>query len=113
MASFLIAFSAKNTALSTASFKPGYRIDVSRNKDRHFHLGRNADTLVDMAIGRHEGRIYCVGTPDKPAELKLKGLSCGFIKVKSNLAPGTVVQLKDSKRTVEVVIETDVRKVTS
>jgi aminomethyltransferase len=72
-------------------------------------IGKVLTCATDIAIGRHEGRIYCAVTPDKPADLKLKGLSCGFIKVKSKLAPGTVVQLKDGKRTIEVVIETDVR----
>ena len=27
------------------------RIDIPRDKDRHFHLGRNADPLINMAIG--------------------------------------------------------------
>lgn len=75
--------------------------------------GREIGTVLtcatDMAIGRHGGRIYSVATPNKPEGLAIKGLSCGFIKVGANLAPGTVVELKDDKRSIQVVIETDVR----
>jgi hypothetical protein len=72
-------------------------------------LGKVLTCTTDMAIGRHNGKIYSVASPEKPADLQIKGLSCGFIKVKSNLAPGTVVELKDSKRALKVTIETDVR----
>jgi aminomethyltransferase len=72
-------------------------------------IGTVLTCATDMAIGRHDGTIYSTASPSKPADLKLKGLSCGFIKVTSNLAPGTVVELKDHKRSIQVVIETDVR----
>lgn len=75
--------------------------------------GREIGTVLtcatDMAIGRHGGRIYSVASPNKPDGLAIKGLSCGFIKVGANLAPGTIVELKDDKRSIQVVIETDVR----
>jgi aminomethyltransferase len=72
-------------------------------------LGTVLTCATDMAIGRHEGKIYSVATPDKPAALKIGGLSCGFIKVSERLAPGTVVELKDARRSIKVTIETDVR----
>ena len=72
-------------------------------------IGKVLTCATDMAIGRHEGRIYSVASPDKPAGLQIKGLSCGFIKVDGNLSPGTIVELKDSRRAIQVVIETDVR----
>jgi aminomethyltransferase len=72
-------------------------------------IGKVLTCATDMAVGRHCGRIYSVATPNKPEDLKIKGLSCGFIKVNANLAPGTVVELKDAKRSIQVVIETDVR----
>ncbi len=75
--------------------------------------GREIGTVLtcatDMAIGRHEGRIYSLASPKKPEGLQIRGLCAGFIKVETRLAPGTVVQLKDAKRTLPVVIETDVR----
>ncbi len=72
-------------------------------------IGKVLTCATDMAIGRHAGRIYSVATPDKPAEVQIKGLSCGFIKVATNLPPGTVVQLAEPKRTIQVVVEKDVR----
>jgi aminomethyltransferase len=72
-------------------------------------LGTVLTCATDMAIGRHGGKIYSVATPVKPEGLQIKGLCAGFIKVDAHLAPGTVVELKDNKRSIQVVIETDVR----
>jgi aminomethyltransferase len=72
-------------------------------------IGTVLTCATDMAIGRDGGRIYSVATPDKPANLQIKGLSCGFIKVTKNLPVGTVVQLAEPKRTIQAVIEKDVR----
>ncbi len=72
-------------------------------------IGKVLTCVTDMAIGRADGRIYSVASPDKPAGLQIKGLSCGFITVRSKLAPGTAVVLKDGKRAIQVTIETDVR----
>ena len=72
-------------------------------------LGTVLTCATDMAIGRHEGKIYSVASPNKPEGLAIRGLAAGFIKVKANLPVGTVVELKDSKRSIQVVIESDVR----
>ncbi len=72
-------------------------------------IGTVLTCVTDVAIGRHGGTIYSLASPNKPEGLQVKGLSCGFIKVTRNLPPGTVVQLKDARRTIPVVIETDVR----
>ena len=72
-------------------------------------LGTVLTCATDMAIGRHDGKIYSVASPNKPQGLAIKGLCAGFIKVDSNLPPGTIVELKDNKRVLQVVIETDVR----
>jgi aminomethyltransferase len=72
-------------------------------------IGTVLTCATDMAIGRHEGTIYSIASPRKPADLQVRGLCAGFIKVNAKLAPGTVVELKDSKRTLKVIIETDVR----
>lgn len=72
-------------------------------------IGTVLTCVTDMAIGRHEGRIYSIASPDKPAELAIKGLCCGFIKIGSPLQPGTALEIRDSKRAIQVVIETDVR----
>jgi aminomethyltransferase len=79
-------------------------------RDLHGHeIGTVLTCATDMAIGRHDGRIYSVASPAKPDGLAIKGLACGFIKVKTKLEPGTVVELKDKKRSIQVAIETDVR----
>ncbi len=72
-------------------------------------LGSVLTCATDMAIGRHEGRIYSIATPNRPEGLKIGGLSAGFIKVTEHLAPGTVVELEDPRRSIKVAIETDVR----
>jgi aminomethyltransferase len=86
---------------------------VDTHDARVFLDGKEIGTVLtcvsDMAIGRHEGRIYSIASPDKPAGLAIKGLSCGFIKVGAKLAPGTAVELRDAKRAIQVQIETDVR----
>ena len=81
---------------------------VVRDLEGH-EIGKVLTCATDMAIGRHGGKIYSVASPAKPEGLAIKGLSCGFIKVDANLAPGTVVELKDGRRSIQVVIETDVR----
>jgi aminomethyltransferase len=72
-------------------------------------IGTVLTCATDMAIGRHDGKIYSVASPNKPADFQARGLCAGFIKVNAKLAPGTVVELKDAKRALKVVIETDVR----
>lgn len=72
-------------------------------------LGTVLTCATDMAIGRHDGKIYSVASPNKPEGLAIRGLAAGFIKVKAHLPLGTVVELKDSKRSIQVVIESDVR----
>ncbi len=72
-------------------------------------LGTVLTCATDMAIGRHDGRIYSIASPNKPEGLKIGGLSCGFVKVNQNLAPGTTIELKDARRSIKVTVETDVR----
>ncbi len=72
-------------------------------------IGTVLTCVTDVAIGRCGGKIYSVASPDKPGDLSIKGLSCGFIKVARNLPPGTIVELRDGRRTIPVAIETDVR----
>ncbi len=72
-------------------------------------VGSVLTCVTDVAIARHCGKIYSVTSPDKPEGLTFKGLSCGFVYVDTKLAPGTVLELRDGKRTIPVVIETDVR----
>ena len=65
--------------------------------------------VTDMAIGRVEGKIYSVASPDKPDGFNPKGLSCGFIRVTKKLSGGDTVELKDGRRTIKVAIVDDIR----
>jgi aminomethyltransferase len=72
-------------------------------------IGKVLTCVTDVAIGRHSGRVYSVATPDKPDGLAIKGLSCGFVKVANRLPRGTAIELRDKRRAIQVMIETDVR----
>jgi aminomethyltransferase len=77
--------------------------------DTQRDIGRVLTCATDMAIGRHEGRIFSIASPDKPADFTPRGLSCGFVKVTKPLMPGQIVRLQDKRRTVEVEIVDDIR----
>jgi aminomethyltransferase len=76
---------------------------------RNREIGKVLTCATDMAIGRFDGRIYSIASPDKPDGFVPKGLSCGFIKVTIELSVGDTVQLKDKRRTLTVTIVNDVR----
>jgi aminomethyltransferase len=64
---------------------------------------------TDMGIGRIDGRIVSVATPDRPDGFSPPGLSCGFVKVSSVLAPGERVTLVKGGRSITVEIVGDIR----
>jgi glycine cleavage system T protein (aminomethyltransferase) len=72
-------------------------------------MGSVTTCATDMGIDRHEGRIFSVASPDKPADMRFKGLCCGFVKVERPLEAGRRVLLKDSRRTISVEIVDNVR----
>lgn len=84
--------------------EPAVVADSSGNE-----IGTVLTCVSDMGIGRHEGKIYSVASPDKPEGFEPKGLSCGFVKVKTPLAPGDVVELKDKRRRLKATIVKDIR----
>ena len=65
--------------------------------------------VTDMGIGRHNGNIYSITSPDKPAGFVPGGLSCGFVKVKYELSPGEIVTLRNARREIKAEITTDIR----
>jgi len=65
--------------------------------------------VSDMAIGLSSGRIFSISSPDKLRDFKPGGLSCGFVRVRTALAIGQEVELRDSRRTIKVRIVDDVR----
>ena len=72
-------------------------------------IGRVLTCATDMAIGRHDQRIFSIVSPDKPADFAPRGLSCGFVMVTKPLKPGQIVRLKDKRRAVKVEIVDDIR----
>jgi len=72
-------------------------------------IGTVLTCVSDMAIGRYGDRIYSISSPDKPEGFNPKGLCCGFVKVKPKLLPGQIVELKDNRRKIKVMIVDDIR----
>jgi len=72
-------------------------------------IGTVLTCVADLAVGRAGDRIFSIASPDKPADFRPRGLVCGFVRVKSRLAPGRIVELKDNRRKIEVRIVDDIR----
>jgi aminomethyltransferase len=72
-------------------------------------IGSVLTCVTDMGIGRHEGLIYSIASPNKPASFDPKGLSCGFIKVRVRLFEGDIVEIKDKRRKLKATIVNDIR----
>ena len=72
-------------------------------------IGTVLTCATDMAIGRSDGNIFSIASPDKPAGFQPRGLCCGFVRVDRPLQPGTTVRLKDNRRSIEVEIVNDIR----
>ena len=72
-------------------------------------IGQVLTCVTDMGIGRNGNRIYSIASPGKPDGFKPKGLCCGFVKVRSRLTTGDVVEIKDKRRKLKVTIVEDVR----
>lgn len=72
-------------------------------------IGKVLTCVTDMGIGWHQGRIFSLASPDRPAGFVPRGLCCGFVKVTSRLMPNDVVQIQDKRRTLTVTIVNDIR----
>jgi len=72
-------------------------------------IGKILSCVTDMAIGRYEGRIYSIASPNKPEGFEPRGLCCGFIKVREKLIPGQNVEIRDSRRKIRVEVVADIR----
>lgn len=72
-------------------------------------IGTVLTCVADMGIGRVDGRVTGLNSPDKPENWKPRGLACGFIKVSRHLAPGTAVTLHDARREIAVTVCDDIR----
>lgn len=72
-------------------------------------IGSVTSCTTDRAIGWHGGRIVNASRPERPAGFSTAGLACGFLRARKPLRAGEVVQLRDQRRTIEVVIVEDIR----
>ena len=72
-------------------------------------IGDVLTCVADVSIGRVNGTVYSVASPDKPEGFAPKGLVCGYVRVDRPLEPGTKLTLADARRRIEVEIVQDIR----
>jgi aminomethyltransferase len=77
--------------------------------DRGEKIGRVLTCVTDMGIGWVGDRVMSIASPDQPEGFSPKGLSCGFVKVHRPLSLCDRIQIKDSRRTLEVMIVNNIR----
>ncbi|HIU18345.1 MAG TPA: aminomethyl transferase family protein [Candidatus Avidesulfovibrio excrementigallinarum] len=88
------------------------------SQDHHVHprvllggedIGDVLTCVADVSIGRVDGVVFSVASPDKPEGFAPKGLVCGFVRVDRPLEPGTKLTLADARRRIEVELVQDIR----
>ncbi len=104
--------SKKEYTLPFAGYNPR-KIVISENTYVTDESGANLGVILtcatDMAIDRVDGKIVSIASTDDK-NFAPKGLSCGFIKINKNLAPGSEVILTDGKKKkIPVRVEKDIR----
>ena len=72
-------------------------------------IGKVLTCNTDMGISWHEGKIVSICSKNLPENLKIKGISCGFVMVTKKLELGTKLTLKEGKREISATIVTDIR----
>jgi len=72
-------------------------------------IGRVLTCATDMGISRYENKIVSLASPGLPEDVKIKGISCGFVMVSKQLEPGTKLELKEGKRSIKVTVVSDIR----
>ena len=72
-------------------------------------IGKVLTAVADMAIGRFDGNILSLNSPEKPLDWMPKGLVCGFVKVDRVLPEFTEIILKDTRRELKAEIRSDIR----
>ena len=72
-------------------------------------IGKVLTCATDMGISRHEGKIISICSGNLSPDIKIKGLSCGFVMVSKKLTPGVMLTLMEGKRSITATIVTDIR----
>ncbi|MCD6584381.1 MAG: aminomethyltransferase family protein [Desulfobacteraceae bacterium] len=83
--------------------------EVYLSADENQSIGTVLTCATDMAIGRHEERIYSLASSNRPENFKPRGLCCGFIKVNMPLSDGQSIIIKDNRRKIKGVVTRDIR----
>jgi aminomethyltransferase len=73
------------------------------------NIGRVLTCATDMGITWHEGGIVSINSENLPPDLKIKGISCGFIMVSQQLDQGDRLTLLEGKRKITATIVSDIR----
>jgi aminomethyltransferase len=100
---FIYPFAGDNLRKVDTS-KKAFVVDKNQNK-----IGIVLTCVTDMGIGWHNNVIFSVSSPDLPEDVKLRGLSCGFIMVDKKLNKGTRLELREGKRNIKITIMNDIR----
>lgn len=86
---------------------------VDAHAARVLHDGRDVGEVLtivsDMAIGRVDGKVRSLASPERPEGWSPRGLACGFVKVAEKLEPGVEIILKDGRREIRAEIVSDIR----
>ena len=72
-------------------------------------IGDVLTCVADVSIGRVDGVITSVASPEKPEGFAPKGLVCGFVRVNRPLENGTKLTLADPRRKIQVETVNDIR----
>ena len=72
-------------------------------------IGRVLTCATDMAISWVDNAIVSINSQDLPGDTKIKGLSCGFIRVDRPLSLGSRLTLQEAKRSIDVTVVEDIR----
>ncbi len=72
-------------------------------------IGKVLTCATDMGITWHNDKIMSICSKDLPENIKIKGISCGFVMVSRQLTPGTQLTLQEGKRKIKATIVTDIR----
>ena len=84
----------------------GGSIVLDNNGDQ---IGVTLTCVTEPSIDRYNDRICCINDSQKPENLNIRGLSCGFVKVNKIMKIGDKIKLSDGKRTINVEIVNTIR----
>ena len=72
-------------------------------------IGTVLTCVTDVAIDREGTRIISINSPDRPEGFRPKGLCCGFVRLTEPAKRGAIIEIKDGRRSLPVMIMDDLR----